>query len=102
MHVAVGYPDETSEAAIVRLNRDEEDGAAPTPAAAAKAAVPQNLAPEVIFRARNEIHAVNVSDAVAQYIVALVFATRYPDKLDKDLAKWLQFGASTARCDRSR
>jgi MoxR-like ATPase len=26
--------------------------------------------------------------------VALIFATRYPDKLDKDLAKWILFGAS--------
>jgi MoxR-like ATPase len=94
MHVAVGYPDETSEAAIIRLNRDEEAGAQTKPTAATKAEAPQKLAPDVIFKARAEIHAVNVSPAVEQYIVALVFATRYPDKLDKDLAKWIQFGVS--------
>ncbi|HEY7296862.1 MAG TPA: MoxR family ATPase [Xanthobacteraceae bacterium] len=93
MHIAVGYPDETSEEAIVRLNRGEEIGAkdksaAPTPVAEAR------LAQNVIFQARAEIHNVNVSEAVEKYIVALVFATRYPDKLDKDLAKWIQFGAS--------
>jgi MoxR-like ATPase len=94
MHVAVGYPDETSEASIIRLNRNEEAGAQMQPAAATKAETPQKLAPDVVFKARSEINAVNVSQAVEQYIVALVFATRYPDKLDKDLAKWIQFGVS--------
>jgi MoxR-like ATPase len=48
----------------------------------------------VIFQARTAINGINVSDAVEKYIVALIFATRYPDKLDKDLAKWILFGAS--------
>jgi MoxR-like ATPase len=91
MHVSVGYPDEQSEEAIVRLNRDEEAAAEKS---AAPAACQPKLAPEVVFRARSEIHKVTVAAAVEQYIVALVFATRYPDKLDKDLAKWIQFGAS--------
>jgi len=91
MHVAVGYPDEKSEEAIVRLNRDEE---AEVKDKSAAPAAGSKLAQDVIFQARAEIHNVNVSDAVEKYIVALVFATRYPDKLDKDLAKWIQFGAS--------
>ena len=37
---------------------------------------------------------INVSEAIENYIVALVFATRYPDKLDKELAKWIQVGVS--------
>jgi MoxR-like ATPase len=37
---------------------------------------------------------ITVSDAVESYIVALVLATRYPDKYDKDLAKLLQVGVS--------
>jgi MoxR-like ATPase len=93
MHVAVGYPDEKSEAEIIGLNRSEEAAAKAHPAAPA-AAPDAKLAQDVIFQARSEIHNVTVSDAVEKYIVALVFATRYPDRLDKDLAKWLQFGAS--------
>ncbi len=90
MHVEVGYPDETSEAAIMRLNRDEEnavDGiASPTPQ--------ERLDPQAVFDARKEIGAVTVSEPVEKYIVALVFATRYPDRYDKDLARLLQVGVS--------
>ncbi|WFU05000.1 MoxR family ATPase (plasmid) [Rhizobium sp. CB3171] len=90
MHVEVGYPNETSEGAIMRLNRDEENEAhgegKPTPQ--------QRLDPQAIFEARKEIGAVAVSDPIEKYIVALVFATRYPDRYDKDLAKLLQVGVS--------
>jgi MoxR-like ATPase len=104
MHVAVGYPDENAEAEIVRLNRSEEADAkaksgapAPVPSAplgANPAGGESKLAQDVIFQARTAINGINVSDAVEKYIVALIFATRYPDKLDKDLAKWILFGAS--------
>ncbi|TBZ35077.1 MoxR family ATPase [Rhizobium leguminosarum bv. viciae] len=90
MHVEVGYPDETSEAAIMRLNRKEENeahgGAKPLP--------PEKLNPQAVFDARKEIGAVTVSEPVEKYMVALVFATRYPDRYDKDLARLLQVGAS--------
>jgi len=92
MHIAVGYPNEQAEEAIVRLNRDEEPETKQP--AAPESSQTTKLAQDVILRARSEIHTTNVSEAVGKYIVALVFATRYPDKLDKDLAKWLQFGAS--------
>jgi MoxR-like ATPase len=90
MHIEVGYPDAKSEAAIMRLNRDEENAAH----AATKPAAPVKLAPQAVFDARREIGVITVSDAVESYIVALVLATRYPDKYDKDLAKLLQVGAS--------
>ena len=90
MHVEVGYPDEQSEGAIMRLNRDEENathgGAKPQP--------PQKLSPQAVFDARKEIGTVIVSGPVEKYMVALVFATRYPDRYDKDLAKLLQVGVS--------
>src|SRR5690349_4536363 len=88
MHVEVGYPDEASEAAIMRLVRGEEQ------VTEAKHATAERLDPAVIFSARKEISAIKVSEPIEKYIVALVFATRYPDKLDKDLAKLLQVGVS--------
>jgi MoxR-like ATPase len=96
MHVAVGYPDESSEEAIIRLNRGEEAEAKneTKDKTVAPADAMAKLEQAVIFQARSEIHSVTVSDAVEKYIVALIFATRYPDKLDKDLAKWIQFGSS--------
>src|SRR6478735_8847524 len=74
----------------MRLNRDEENAAH----GGTKAAEQQKLNPQSVFDARKEIGAVTVSDPVEAYIVALVLATRYPDKYDKDLAKLLQVGIS--------
>ncbi|SNT12134.1 MoxR-like ATPase [Tardiphaga sp. OK246] len=88
MHVQVGYTDEKSEGDIMRLVREEESGTK-----SATAAV-ERLPQQVVLDARNEVHSVNVADAVDRYIVALVFATRYPEKLDADLGKWIQIGAS--------
>ncbi len=90
MHVEVGYPDEASEAAIMRLNRDEENAAHSNNAAVTT----ERLDPNAIYDARKEIGMVTVSDPVEKYMVALVFATRYPDRYDKDLAKLLQVGVS--------
>lgn len=89
MHVYVDYPEEKSEVSIMLLVRSEENEdevtAAPTDA---------RISQEVIFAARREIHAVQMADAVQQYIVALIEATRYPERYDKDLRKWIQIGAS--------
>jgi MoxR-like ATPase len=87
MHVLVDYPDEASEASIVRLVRGEEQAAA---AGEAPPPIPQ----DVVFTARREIHAVAVSAAVEKYIVDLVFATRYPERYDEKLATWIHVGAS--------
>ena len=91
MHVSVGYPQAGAEAQIVRLARSEE-----APACASSAAGQQSarLSPETIFAARAEIHAIQVSEAVEKYIVALVQATREPKALDAELASWIQVGVS--------
>jgi MoxR-like ATPase len=105
MHVQVGYPDESSEGAVVQLVRGEEQQAAahagrtsPAGAAApgttAASTGDDRLAQDVVFEARRAIAGVTVSDAVQQYIIALIFATRYPAKLDEKLGKWIQVGAS--------
>lgn len=88
MHVQVDYPDRSAEAEIMRLNRSEET----QNKAAGKAE--QKLDPKAIFEARKEITGIAVSEPVEKYIVALVYATREPGKLDKDLGAWLQVGAS--------
>ena len=89
MHVQVGYPDETAEVEIVRLNRDEETASGGNDAAPAP-----KLAQDVIFSARGQIGRIHVSPAVEQYIVALVLATRSPEKIDGDLKKWIHVGVS--------
>ena len=86
MHVLVDYPDEASEAQIIRLVRGEEGGGDEDDA--------PPIAQEVVFGAREEIHGVSVSPAIEKYIVDLVFATRYPDRFGEQLASWIHIGAS--------
>lgn len=91
MHVYVDYPEEKSERDIMLLVRGEEAEASSGKSAAA---AETRTSQDVIFAARQEIHAVQVSSAIEEYIVALVEATRYPERYDKDLRKWIQIGAS--------
>ncbi|MBS0450385.1 MAG: MoxR family ATPase [Proteobacteria bacterium] len=90
MHLSVGYPEAGAEAQIVRLARSEEAHESH----AASGQGQSRLAQESIFAARAEIHALQVSEAVEQYIVALVQATREPAAIDADLAQWIQVGVS--------
>lgn len=83
--INITYPDQESEISIVKLVREESKGKE-----AATTAIPQ----QVIFDARKEINEVKVSDAAANYIADLVNGTRYPEKLNDSLAKWLNYGAS--------
>ncbi|MEJ5018776.1 MoxR family ATPase [Ochrobactrum vermis] len=92
MHVEVGYPDEQSEVDIMHLNRQEEKELEEKPPAEHKSV--QRLDPKSVFNARAEIGTVKVSNPVEQYIVALVIATRYPGRYDKELEKLLQVGVS--------
>jgi MoxR-like ATPase len=94
MHVQVGYPDDKSEQSIMLLVRGEEE-----PVPSSVATQPELVPQEAIFAARKQIHEIHVSDSVANYIVAFVAATRYPERYadnsrGNDLKKWIQIGAS--------
>ena len=86
LHILVDYAPEDAEAKILRLVRSEEkkDDAEPEPP----------IAPEAVFEARKAIHQVHVAEAVEQYIVDLIWATRDPKRYDEELATWIQVGAS--------
>jgi len=94
MHVLIGYPDEAAEADIVKLVRGEEMGRVKPAASGDGPAAPENIPQQAIFDARADIHEIHVSEAVAKYIVDLVFATRYPERYSADLRAWIQVGAS--------
>ena len=87
MHVYIDYPLEESEVEIIRLVRGEKSSnrtsAASTP-----------ISQQVIFNARDEIANIHSTSEIEQYIVALIFATRYPERYDEELRKWIQVGAS--------
>ena len=89
MHVYIDYPDEASEVEIIRLVRDESKQSH-GPDVEGPAPIPQ----QVVFDARAEIDQIHISDAIDKYIVDLVFATRYPERYNEELRKWIQVGAS--------
>jgi MoxR-like ATPase len=89
MHVQVEYPDDAAEKQIMLLVRGEEE---PTEGHSEDSA--NRVLQDVIFAARSEIHKLQVADPVATYMVALISATRYPERYGDDLKKWIQVGAS--------
>lgn len=100
MHLTVDYPDAAVEQQILRLNRRES--------ASQEAPAFNKLHQEQIFQARQEVINVHMDDAIENYLVALIIATRQPGEYDPELASWLQVGASPRatialdRCARAR
>jgi len=86
MHVNITYPDKESEMEVIALVRGEKSGV--------ETEESEDIAQEVIFTARDEIAKVQSSKTVIQYIVDLVFATRYPEKYDEKLASYIDVGVS--------
>jgi MoxR-like ATPase len=89
MHVYISYPDDAAEKEVIRLVRGE-NAAAGRPGSAETSPIPQG----VIFAARDEIGAVQISEPMEDYIVALVAATRRPAEFGQDLARYIQVGVS--------
>ncbi|MGY3614505.1 AAA family ATPase [Bradyrhizobium sp. USDA 10063] len=89
MHVVITYPDEATEGEIIKLNR-AENAQKPKDHAAEPPPVPQ----QAILDARGEIDEIFVSDLAQQYMVDVIYATRFPDRYGEPLSKWIQIGAS--------
>lgn len=87
MHVMIDYPDDASELAILRLNRNEQGNST-------KVEENEKLKPEIVFEARKQINEVKISENMEKYIVDIISATRYPSRYAEDLDKWIDFGAS--------
>jgi MoxR-like ATPase len=88
LHALVDYPDRATTRLIMELARREalEQRELPSPARA----MPQ----ETVFAARREALNLTLAASVADYIAALVDATRRPDAYSSNLAEWLRWGAS--------
>ncbi len=89
MHVKITYPSREEERRILVLARDEAGQAIPVDSIS-QPVVDQSQ----LFRARRDVLAVHMSEALEQYVLELVFATRDPSPYGADLASWLQYGAS--------
>ncbi|MEY3660971.1 MAG: AAA family ATPase [Pseudohongiellaceae bacterium] len=86
MHVTVGYPSLDSERRILQLVRNEARRIETTP--------PRRVTQEQLFAARQEVLNIHMAQAVEEYILQLVMATRSPAQYSQELASWIDFGAS--------
>ncbi|WP_286265603.1 AAA family ATPase [Thalassotalea atypica] len=100
MHLDIDYPDAKAELDILKLNRGE--------ALKHDKKALRILSQDEIFSAREQALKIHMSEAVENYIVDLIMATRQPEKYDDKLKKWLAYGASPRatialdRCARAR
>ncbi|MCD9494352.1 AAA family ATPase [Photobacterium carnosum] len=98
MKISVDYPDDDAELEIIRLVRHEETD----PKLIAEPDTDKNnantniqLDPSIVMQARAELALVEISEISERYIVALVMATRKPERyLASSLSRWIEVGAS--------
>ena len=86
MHVKVDYPNSAAERDILKLARRE--------ASTGEQVDQPEVSETVIFAAREEVLKLHMSDAVEEYIVQLIMATRQPAAYNEELASWIEYGAS--------
>ncbi len=88
LHTLVDYPDRATTRLIMDLTRYEalhdSELAPPT----------RHMTQETVFTARREALNLTLAGAVADYMAALVDATRNPGTYSEKLAQWLRWGAS--------
>jgi MoxR-like ATPase len=88
LHVAVDYPDRATTMRIMSLARGEALAQRELPPP------PERVTQERIFAARAEILALTLAESVAEYIAALVDASRRPEPYSAKLREWLRWGVS--------
>ena len=89
MHVVIGYPSTEAEKAILELARKQatesySDGIPAAPA----------ISTEQVLTAQQEVLSMHMAEAVEEYLVQLVLATRNPTIWDAELANMISYGAS--------
>jgi MoxR-like ATPase len=88
LHVSIDYPDRATTLKIMNLARSEAIAQLELPPPA------RRLTQEEIFAARREVLGLTMADSIAEYIAALVDATRRPEPYSAQLREWLRWGVS--------
>ena len=86
MYIKIDQPEAMAERKILKLVREEITFANMIPA--------PMLEVEDVLNARKEALKVHMSDAVEEYLVQLIMATRHPEKYDVKMSGYVMFGAS--------
>lgn len=87
MKVNVDYPDAAKEIEILNLVLKEAH-------LQNRPIFTEKVSQEEIFQAREVVLDLYMTENIRHYIVQLIMATRKPGKYGKDLASWIQYGAS--------
>src|SRR5210317_103864 len=90
MHVFITYTDDVSEREVIRLVRGEETGQDNRKGADGSKVEEEQIAQQAVFDARGEIGGVTIAEPMENYIVSLVAATRRPEEVSDELAKYIQ------------
>ncbi|WP_442498141.1 AAA family ATPase [Methylobacter sp. sgz302048] len=103
LHVKIDYPKPEHEKSILQLARNEARQGS------AKDSVKfEPIDQKTLFDARNEVLDLYMADSLEDYLLQIVLATRNPGAYGRDLAGWLQYGASPRasialdRCSRAK
>jgi MoxR-like ATPase len=103
LQVKVDYPNAAHEKSILRLVREEAKQGGQT--------IKKTFKPieqTTVFAARNAVLNLHLSDALEDYLLQIILATRNPKAYGEDLASWLHYGASPRasialdRCSRAK
>lgn len=86
MHLEVDYPNHQEELLIIDLDEKRQHKSS-------SIALPVTSKEEVLH-ARDAVSKMYISENLKKYVVSLISATRYPEKYDRDLANWIEHGAS--------
>ena len=86
MHVLVDYPAPEAERAILALSRQEALNEPTTKI--------EPLTQKSLFNARKQVNKIHMSEAVEEYLVQLILATRNSRAYSGELGQWLDYGAS--------
>ncbi|CCE25685.1 AAA family ATPase [Methylotuvimicrobium alcaliphilum] len=89
LHIKIDYPEAEHEKSILHLARNEAKNA--------KNGTTESFIPLTqhnLFAARQEVLDIYMADNLEDYLLQIVLATRNPGAYGKDLASWLQYGAS--------
>ena len=89
LHVKIDYPGADHEKNILHLARAEAKG---EPIKQIQNF--QVISQEAVLNARSEVLDIHMADELEEYLLQIILATRNPESYGKDLASWLQYGAS--------
>lgn len=88
LYIKIDQPDAVTEKRILSLVRSEDINKNNNTATYSKMSVLE------ILNARKEVLQTHASEAVENYLIALIMATRHPEKYDSSLKDAVRFGAS--------